>query len=38
LMTDDEAAIRAWWDQARSRRMLFAADFDPSESAPPNPS
>jgi prephenate dehydrogenase len=38
LMTDDEAAIRAWWDQARSRRMLFAADFDSNESAPANPS
>ena len=31
LMTDDEEAIRAWWDQASSRRDLFDADFDPAE-------
>jgi prephenate dehydrogenase len=28
LMNDDEEAIRAWWDQARSRRDFFAAEFD----------
>jgi prephenate dehydrogenase len=38
LMTDDESAIRSWWDLARARRTLFAADFDPAEPAPPHPS
>jgi hypothetical protein len=23
LMTDDEDAIRLWWDEARQRRQLF---------------
>lgn len=31
LMNDDEEAIRAWWDQARSRREFFAAEFDSPE-------
>ncbi len=38
LMTDDEAAIRSWWEQARARRSLFTADFDPGEPAPGHPS
>ena len=32
-MTDDEEAIRSWWDQARSRRSLFTADFDSGRAA-----
>ena len=35
LMTDDEQAIRAWWEQARSRRILFNAESGPAE--PPRP-
>jgi prephenate dehydrogenase len=38
LMTDDDQAIRAWWEQARSRRILFTAEFDPPEPARPHPS
>ena len=38
LMTDDESAIRSWWEQARTRRSLFTADFDPGDPAPPHPS
>ena len=38
LMTDDESAIRSWWELARARRALFAADFDPAEQAPPQQS
>jgi prephenate dehydrogenase len=38
LMTDDEHAIRTWWEQARTRRVLFAAEFDPDEGARPHPS
>ncbi len=33
LMNDDEEAIRAWWDQARTRREVFAAEFDAPEPA-----
>ena len=28
LMTDDESAIRSWWEEARSRRALFPAEPD----------
>jgi prephenate dehydrogenase len=35
LMTDDEHAIRAWWEQARARRILFNAELGPAE--PPRP-
>ena len=28
LMTDDEEAIRHWWNQARERRDLFDAQLD----------
>ncbi len=38
LMTDDEAAIRSWWDLARARRNLFTAEFDPADPAPPHSS
>jgi prephenate dehydrogenase len=38
LMTDDEQAIRAWWEQARSRRILFASEFDTPEPARPHSS
>jgi prephenate dehydrogenase len=38
LMTDDEEAIRSWWNQARDRRSLFAADFDRPDHAQPHPS
>jgi prephenate dehydrogenase len=38
LMTDDEQAIRAWWEQARSRRILFNAESGPSEPPHPHPS
>jgi prephenate dehydrogenase len=38
LMTDDEEAIRSWWDQARRRRALFAAELDSGEPAPPHSS
>jgi prephenate dehydrogenase len=37
LMTDDEQAIRAWWEQARSRRILFNAELDPAEPPHPHP-
>ena len=29
LMTDDEEAIRRWWDQAKNARTLYNADFEP---------
>ncbi len=38
LMTDDEAAIRSWWEHARARRNLFTAEIDPGEPAPGHPS
>jgi prephenate dehydrogenase len=38
LMTDDESAIRSWWELARARRTLFAADSDRADPAPPQPS
>ena len=38
LMTDDEEAIRSWWDQARIRRTRFAAEFDSADPSPPHPS
>jgi prephenate dehydrogenase len=38
LMTDDEQAIRSWWEQARSRRILFSAELGPTESPGPHPS
>ena len=31
LMTDDEDAIRRWWDQAKTRRDLFDAKLVPPE-------
>ncbi len=34
LMNDDEEAIRAWWDQARSRRDFFAGEYDRPEPLP----
>ena len=30
LMTDDEQAIRSWWELARARRLLLAAELDPA--------
>jgi prephenate dehydrogenase len=38
LMTDDEQAIRSWWEQARSRRILFSAELGPTGSPGPHPS
>jgi prephenate dehydrogenase len=38
LMTDDEEAIRSWWDRARARRSLFGAELDSTESPPPHSS
>jgi prephenate dehydrogenase len=38
LMTDDESAIRSWWEQARARRSVYAADFDPDEPPHSHPS
>jgi prephenate dehydrogenase len=38
LMTDDEQAIRSWWDQARNRRALFTADIDSTGPAAPHTS
>lgn len=35
LMTDDEDAIRRWWDEARRRRTLFDELADPSTPATP---
>jgi prephenate dehydrogenase len=34
LMNDDEEAIRAWWDRARSRRGSFAGEYDRPEPLP----
>jgi prephenate dehydrogenase len=34
LMNDDDEAIRAWWDQARDRRHLYNAEFDPGGEEP----
>jgi prephenate dehydrogenase len=28
LMTDDESAIRSWWEEARSRRALFLTEVE----------
>jgi prephenate dehydrogenase len=34
LMTDDEQAIRSWWESARARRSRLAADGDPPDPVP----
>jgi hypothetical protein len=33
LMTDDEEAIRRWWDEARARRALFESRQPPAPNA-----
>jgi prephenate dehydrogenase len=38
LMTDDEQAIRAWWEQARNRRILFTSEFDTADPVRPHSS